>query len=243
MDYRVLGPVCVLSDGVRVEVGGRQQRRLLALLLAHHGHLLSTERIVDALWPDGHVPTDPNRAVLTYVSRLRAALGRHRVVTEGRGYLLHVGDDQFDARAFEVAVAVAAGVRSVQAADMYRHALSLWHGDAFGEFGGEWWAVAQVARLHELRTAAVERCAETLMAHGRPDVAVADLVALCAEQPRRERPVALLMQALVATGRRSDALTAFEQYRRRLGELTGLAPSLALVSLDRSIALGDAIAV
>jgi DNA-binding SARP family transcriptional activator len=241
--YRVLGPVGALEGDVRVDLGGRQQRRLLAVLLSHHGQVVPTGRIIETLWADGRAPNGANRAVLTYVSRLRASVGRERVVTEGNGYVLHVGDDRLDAADFELAVAAANGVAPRGAIELYRHALSLWHGQAFGEFAHEWWALAHTARLEELRVGALERCAEAMLTVGRSESAIADLVALCAEHPRRERPVALLMCALAASGRRSDALLAFEQFRRRMAELTGLAPSIELMSLDRSIALGDAIAV
>ena len=56
MQIRVLGPVEVERDGVLVNVGGPQQRRLLALLVLHRGQAVSTDRVVDALWPDGDAP-------------------------------------------------------------------------------------------------------------------------------------------------------------------------------------------
>jgi len=237
----VLGPVCVFDGGVRVDVGGRQQRRLLALLLAHHDQVVSTARMMDTLWADDRPPHGAHRALLTCVSRLRASVGHERVVTDGSGYALHLGGDHLDANDFQIAVAAAAVVEPRGSIEVVRHAMTLWRGDAFGEFAEEWWAMAHAARLHELRAAALERCAEAMLAVGQAETAVPDLVALCAEHPRRERPVALLMKALVATGRRSDALLTFEQFRRRMTELTGLAPSSDLVALDRSIALGIAV--
>ncbi len=239
----MLGPVCVLDDGARVDIGGPQQRRLLALLLANHDRVVSTARIIDTLWVEGRSPHGAHRALLTYVCRLRACVGHDRVVTDGNGYALHLGEDRLDANDFETAVAAAAGVQPRGAIEIVRHAMTLWRGEAFSEFAHEWWAFPHASRLHELRAAGLERCAEAMLAVGQAETAIADLVALCAEHPRRERPVALLMRALAATGRRSDALLAFEQFRRRMAELTGLTPSADLLSLDRSIALGHAVAV
>jgi len=56
MDFRVLGPIEV-SDGDRViAVGGGQQRRLLAVLLANADRVVSLDRLVDCVWPDGAPP-------------------------------------------------------------------------------------------------------------------------------------------------------------------------------------------
>ena len=58
--------------------------------------------------------------------------------------------------------------------------------------------------------------------------------------PVRERPVTLLMQALVAAGRQADALREYQFYRSVLGEETGLEPSADLQALERSVAVGQA---
>ena len=50
MDFRVLGPLEVGGDGGPVEHGGVKQRSLLAMLLLHAGEVVSTDRLVDALW-------------------------------------------------------------------------------------------------------------------------------------------------------------------------------------------------
>ncbi len=53
MWYRVLGPLEV-RDGERlVPIGGRQQQRLLAVLLAEGGRSVGTDRLMEILWPDG----------------------------------------------------------------------------------------------------------------------------------------------------------------------------------------------
>ncbi|MDQ4090609.1 MAG: winged helix-turn-helix domain-containing protein, partial [Actinomycetota bacterium] len=51
MEFRVLGPV-ELTDGGQVLTPTRsQERRLLALLLAHANRVVSADRMADALWP------------------------------------------------------------------------------------------------------------------------------------------------------------------------------------------------
>ena len=52
IEYRLLGRLEVLRDGVPVDLGSQRQRALLALLLANAGTVLSTDRILDELWGD-----------------------------------------------------------------------------------------------------------------------------------------------------------------------------------------------
>jgi len=47
MQYLVLGPVEVVSDGGPVPVGSPKERRLLALLLARRGEVVSAEVLID----------------------------------------------------------------------------------------------------------------------------------------------------------------------------------------------------
>src|SRR6478752_5688492 len=79
MRYKLLGPLEVERDGMPVAIGGPQQRRLLGLLLAGRDQVVSVDRMVDALWAD-RAPDGAARSVMTYVSRLRAALGDGTVV-------------------------------------------------------------------------------------------------------------------------------------------------------------------
>jgi DNA-binding SARP family transcriptional activator len=51
MHYRVLGPLEVIDDdGQRVDVGGRQPRVLLAVLLVAGGRRVTVDALADAIW-------------------------------------------------------------------------------------------------------------------------------------------------------------------------------------------------
>src|SRR4051794_3737982 len=236
MRYRVLGPVEVERGGESVGVGGPQQRRLLGVLLIHRGHVVSSDRLVDALWSADGPPEGASRSLPTYVSRLRAVLGNGCVVAQASGYRLDPGDDTCDVDQFEGLVAEAEHSLPDRAVESYDHALSLWRGPAFGEFAAEWWALAESTRLGEMRLVAREQRAAALIAIGHHNRAIPDLDSLAVDQPLRERPVSLLMQALYATGRQTEALRRFHAYRERLVDETGLDPSAELVRLAGSIA-------
>ena len=93
-----------------------------------------------------------------------------------------------------------------------------------------------------MRVVAMEERAEALLALGHHHRVIPELERLVADHPLRERPVSLLMQALFATGRQADALRAFQSFRTRLADETGLDPSDELVALERSMASGRPVA-
>lgn len=76
-------------------------------------------------------------------------------------------------------------------------------------------AVGHVAGLDEIRPAVVEDGAAADLACGRAEHPVAELTDLATRHPLRERLQALLLRALVASGRAAEALACFEEIRRR----------------------------
>src|ERR1043166_9244432 len=60
MEFRILGPIQVSEGGRPLEVGAGKQRALLALLLLRAGEVVSTDRLIDALWEE-HPPASALR--------------------------------------------------------------------------------------------------------------------------------------------------------------------------------------
>ena len=131
VEYRVLGPVEVRRDDAPVNLGGPQQRRLLAVLLADAGRAVSLDRLEEALWPAGDAPAGARKAVITYVSRVRGALGG-AIVTSGLGYRVDPGA-ALDANQFERRVIEAQAAPATQRLRLYDEALALWNGPAFAD--------------------------------------------------------------------------------------------------------------
>ena len=174
---------------------------------------------------------------MTYVSRLRAALGEASISTVHEGYRLELNGSVIDSQEFESLLSEAGTAEPGRAVELYDRALDLWRGSAYGEFGGEWWLLADASRLNEMRVVAMEERAEALLALGHQHRVVPELERLV-DHPLRERPVSLLMRALFSTGRNADALRVFQSFRTRLADETGLDPSDDLVALERSLASG-----
>ena len=238
MEFRILGPFEVVDAGRAVGLGGRKKRATLAILLLHHDQVVSSERLIEELWGELAPPT-ALQSVRVHVSQIRKTLGSELVRTLPAGYVLELERHQLDSRRFERLVgegteAIAAG-EAPTAAALLHEALDLWRGPALADFVYEPFAQVAIARLDELRLAALEARLDADLAVGRHVELVGELEGLIAEHPLRERLRAQLMLALYRAGRQSESLAAYSDARRTFVEELGLEPSLELRSLERAI--------
>jgi WD40 repeat protein/DNA-binding SARP family transcriptional activator len=248
MEFRILGPLEVIDRGRVVRLGEGRQRALLALLLLRSNQVISSDRLVEELWDDGPTPTAP-KMLQKYVWQLRTTLDdraldrdSQRVVTRGQGYLLHVGPDELDATRFERLLADGRRARAAgrpDAAEALRDALALWRGPALEEFADRSFARADIARLEEMRLTALEERISVDLDLGRHAEVIAELEALVAAQPLRERFRSQLMLALYRSDRQAEALRVYRDTHRMFGEELGLDPSPELQRLERSILAQD----
>src|SRR5437588_2102261 len=247
MEFRVLGPLEVMDAHRFIPVGPTREGALLAILLINAGEVVSAGRLVEDLWQD-RAPTQASATLKTYIRDLRRLLEPDRpagsasdvLVTRRPGYLLRVGPDDLDARRFERLADE--GCRALQsspreAVDILQTALGLWRGPAFGELSTESFAVADATRLEERRLSVLEARLQAQLDLGRHGEVVAELEALVAEHPYRERLWAHLLLALYRAGRQAEALRAFASLRRRLGDELGIEPSRSVRLLEEAILL------
>ncbi len=243
MDFRILGPLEVREDGRELPLGGAKQRALLTLLLLRANELVPTERIVEELWGD-RPPATATKTVQVYISQLRKALGRPLVDTRGPGYVLRVTREAVDLHRFEDRLA--AGRRllgegaAAEARDALDEAIALWRGSALAEFRYEPFAQNEIARLEELRLAALELRLEARLVLGLHADAVPELEALVRDHPLRESLRTLLMLALYRGGRQADALAAYQDARTVLVDELGIEPGQSLQQLEKAILRQDA---
>src|SRR3954451_13903472 len=98
--FRILGPLEVLDDDRKIELGGARQRAVLAILLLHWGETVSVDRIVDLLWGE-RPPATAVKTVQVYVSHLRRALVEQVVASSRGGYALGADSERIDAMPLE----------------------------------------------------------------------------------------------------------------------------------------------
>ncbi|MFF0308232.1 BTAD domain-containing putative transcriptional regulator [Streptosporangium sp. NPDC004379] len=253
MTFAVLGALEVHRGDEPVEISGRRLRALLVLLLLDAGRTVPASRLITGIWDD-RPPGAAGNALQALVSRLRAALAAERGVVEATasGYRLAVERDRVDAHRFarlaaEGRAALSAGAPA-EAADVLRAALGLWRGPALADlvdpadddatgFAGS--AAAAAARLEALRLAVVEDRVEADLLLGRRAEAVAELPGLITAHPLRERFHGQLMRALYGSGRRVEALAAYEAAREAFARELGADPSPGLAGLHLAMLRGE----
>ncbi|WP_143447710.1 BTAD domain-containing putative transcriptional regulator [Kineosporia sp. R_H_3] len=243
----VLGPLLVEAGGRTVEVGGVRLRALLARLALDAGRPVAAGTLVDALWGDTP-PADAANALQTLVSRLRRALGDGALVVSGpAGYALAVAPDDVDAvrfvRLVQRARAAANGGGPADRGGALREALGLWRGPALADVAEAPFASSEAERLERLRLACREDLVEAEVAAGRAAAVVVDAETLALEHPLRDRAQALHLRALAASGRRAEALVAYEDLRARLADSLGVDPSAELQALHLDLLRENASAV
>jgi DNA-binding SARP family transcriptional activator len=225
MDYGILGPLEVrLADGRLLDLGGQKQRTLLGLLLLQANEVVSSERLIDALW-EGTPPETAQKALQVHVSQLRKLLGKARLETRPPGYLLRVEPDELDVGRFV----------ELQQQGRLRDALALWRGPPLAEFAFQRFAQIEIERLDELRLACLEERIEGDLAAGLDADLVGELNVLVREHPLREHLRCQLMLALYRSGRQAEALETYQAARRELVDELGIEPGRPLRALHQAI--------
>ena len=237
MEFRILGPLEVLDDGGPLKLGGPKQRAVLAHLILRANRVVPASLLIDELWGD-EPPETARNTLQTYVYRLRKVLGDARIVPGPGGYLLHAEPDEIDAGRFEALLKHAKAsiaTHPAAAAAELEEGLALWRGEALADLADESSLRGEIARLHELRLAAVEHRISAQLATGRHSTVVSELEALTARYPLRERLWANLMLAFYRSGRQAEALSTYERARQVLASELGSDPSTELQHLHEQI--------
>jgi DNA-binding SARP family transcriptional activator/Flp pilus assembly protein TadD len=242
-EFRILGSLEVIHDGVVVPVPAAKQRVLLASLLIDANRVVPVDTLVARLW--GPTPPTSGRATLqNYIMRLRRGLGDtiadNPVVTRPDGYQIVLAEGGLDAHRFESLVRQAeATPQPQQAATLLRAALALWRGDALADVPSELLQREAAAKLAEQRVAAIElRIDADLRLDRHPDL-IGELRALVAQHPLRERFWMQLMRALYRVGRQADALDAYRTVAQLLADDLGIDPNPELRQLHQRILVND----
>src|SRR5215208_4676198 len=237
----LLGPFEVRDGSAPVRLGGRKPRALLARLALDANRTVPVDRLIEDLWGED-VPGTATKMVQIHVSHLRKVLPAGVLVTRPGGYALVADPNAIDLVRFErlrdAGRVALAGGDPRSAARLLGEALALWRGEALAEFS-EPFAALEEARLAQLRLDCAEDRIEAELALGHHAAVTAELEALVAREPLRERPRAQLMLALYRGGRHADALTTLQDLRRILDDELGLVPSRSLGELERRILQHD----
>ena len=241
MQYRILGPLVVLSDARELGLGALKDRTVLGVLLLHANEVVSRQRLIDELWGESPPPTAV-KAVNGYVSQLRKALGGSGsgpIATRPPGYLIEVRRRR--ARRGGVRRAHGRGPRAGKRR-RGRGCVGAVRGGAgalarppAGGLELESVGRHELERLEEQRVVALmDRIDCDLASDG---TSTSSASSTCSSRSTRSASgsAAQQMVALYRSGRQADALRAYQRARAVLVDELGLEPSPALQRLERGI--------
>ncbi|ONI78797.1 hypothetical protein ALI144C_28900 [Actinosynnema sp. ALI-1.44] len=238
--FGVLGPVQAVVDGEPVALGGPGVRGLLAMLLLRPNEVVPVEDILDGLWGEDP-PLTARTIVQNYVSRLRRQLrlvdptGSVWIDTQLPGYQLIVDEDLIDVTRATRLLTRARHEHPVRRAEMLREALGLWRGPVLADVSPR----ISAPELDDLRFAVLEARVEADLELGRHAELIGELATFAEAYPFREQMVAHLLLALYRTGRRADALEAYQRFARRAADDLGIDPGPALRELHERVLNDD----
>ncbi|MGA4727346.1 AfsR/SARP family transcriptional regulator [Micromonospora taraxaci] len=233
--FGVLGPVRVWRQGEEVDLGPRQQRLILGLLLANAGQPVSVGEIIEVVWGQ-RPPQSAMNVVHRYVGALRrlfepglpARSAGRWLLGDAAGYRMQVGAGNLDllrlrSLADQARSDEGAG-RFAEAMSAYEEALGLWRGPCGGasKLGANDHLAFSVVD-HECADLAREATSLALrLERARSVLPVLRCVA--DHRPWDEALQAQLLLALSADGQQAEAIALFQNVRRRLTEELGVDP-------------------
>jgi DNA-binding SARP family transcriptional activator len=234
---QALGRFRVLRDGAPVPRSAwrsRKARDLLKMLVARHGHPVSRDALIEALWP-GEDPARCANRLSVALSTLRGVLDPERhfdadrfVVSSAGAVSLDLDHVAVDLEAFlgEAAAGLALHDegRAAQAHARLSAAEAAYAGDLLEEDLYEDWAVAAREQARDMYVRVARRLAGDAHAAGDHDGAVRLLLRVLERDAYDEEAHLALVTALVDAGRHGEARRAFRVYRGRMDEV-GVEPA------------------
>ncbi|GAA3061030.1 AfsR/SARP family transcriptional regulator [Streptomyces roseofulvus] len=240
--FGVLGALRLSAGDREFTLRGPKLRKVFALLAVRADELVSLDDLVAELWA-GDPPGSAVMTARTHVYHLRkwfASLPveealRPRLAGRPHGYLLEAPAGGVDAGLFRAAhqrgARLLAEGRVEEAARALRGALALWRGPVLSDVPPGPVLEPLAAGLTALREQALEARLEADLRRGRHREIVDELRALVARHPFDEWRHARLISALHGSGRRAEALAAYEELRVLLRRELGMEPSQEVLLL------------
>lgn len=245
----VLGHLRVQAKDRDITPASQQLRKVLALLVIRRNKVVPIAELEEELW-EGTPPKSSATAIQTYIMGLRKMIATNRkmdrqdvakriLITQGNGYTLHLASELVDVSKYEDLAARGsielADNRPGEAAWLFREALSLWSGEPLSDIDAGRALDLEVTRLNMSRATALELRINADLRLGRHYELLGELTFLAELDSYNETLQAQLLVALHRSGRRIQALAAYQRFRQALVEEFGLEPSHNLRDLHQAI--------
>lgn len=253
MEIRLFGATTVRCDcgcgrPPTDALGGPKPQQVVEILALSAGHPVSKERLADLLW-EGRPPRSYLGTLESYVCVARRSLARScrdgtaaGIGTVPNGYVVVPGVVTVDLMQFRALVRAAEATATDPAASLstLEAALSLVRGELLASQGQATWAVGEREEFRDELARTATLAAAHALTLERFGVALRLATTAVRHDQFAEDAWRILMSALWATGRRSQALHRFGQLRDLLVSELGAEPSRETSDLYLSILRGTA---
>ncbi|MFF9145796.1 BTAD domain-containing putative transcriptional regulator [Streptomyces sp. NPDC014861] len=243
MRFQLLGPLSITDGRDTVVLPPSKPTALLAALLVRPGSIVSTDRLLGAVWGEEQ-PSTAKAALQSCVLRLRRLFAKYgiedqAVVAVAGGYRVDADAGTLDLLHFRRLVERAA--TGDPGSELYelRAALALWQGPLLANVPSELLHRDEVPRLAEERLRVLERVVDIELEHGRCREALVDLWEVTRVYPAHERFAEQLMTALYRLGRQAEALAEYRRVKEQLRDRLGVDPRAGLRRLELAMLRGE----
>ena len=238
MHIQLLGPVQIVAGpGATDErdgpVSGVRRKSVLAVLALHPGQVVTTDRLVEAVWGEDP-PAAAHNTLQRHVSYLRSLLPAGAVTTHAAtGYSLSLTGESTDLQAFQRHLARASDTTDPEtAARELTVALAGVRGAPLADVRSVEQLDRHAVRLEEQVLGAREALARARLELGQHAAVADELARLAAEHPFAEGLQELHILARYRGGQQAEALTAYRMTKALLDEELGIEPGPRLRALE-----------
>ncbi|GAA2503021.1 BTAD domain-containing putative transcriptional regulator [Winogradskya humida] len=215
IQFSLLGALTVTRAGAGLDLGARQQRLVLALLLARAGSPVPMDDLIGLLY-DGAAPASAANVVHRHVGTLRRLLepglparsGGGFISSQLSGYRLTVAGSAFDLEEFR---RLTERARQEQSLDLYAQALALWRGRCAAGLEPPGRTHPAFAAVEAERARAAREAADLAEAAGQLRRILPLLAAAARERPLDQALQARLLLAYAADGRQAEAVAVYQK--------------------------------
>jgi SARP family transcriptional regulator, regulator of embCAB operon len=252
--FTLLGQLEILKGGIDHAPTAPKVLQLMALLLTQPGRVVHVESIIEELWSE-KPPRSARTTVQTYVYHLRRCIQQNGLADDAEailstrppGYVLRVRPAQVDVHEFERLrhdgrEQFAAG-RAADAARTLRAALATFAGPPLANVACGPVLSRFVVDLEEQRRTTRHLRIEADIACGTHRELVGELRTMTSVDLLDEVLHGQLIRVLARSGRRSEAMCTYRNFRARLVDELGVEPSDDLQNLHLTLLSGEAEAV
>jgi DNA-binding SARP family transcriptional activator len=243
----ILGSLNISVDGSSASLAPKL-RQLLALLHARHGEWITTDALIDELWGPEAVPVSALKTLQGNILRIRRTLGDDAILARRGSYALNSEVVKSDSQEFErtanellsvspersgpTEASMAIGLANEDPIAKALEVEKLWRGTPYADIVSSPSIDREARRLQDLYRRLRSLRFERVLESSDPRQIIDQLEVYVAEDPLQEASWALLIRALHASGRRSEALDAYGRARRVLAEELGIEPGANLRELE-----------